>query len=82
MIGFIAIFAAALCGYTGVGIWTVAASAVALASLSFAEYGGLYRRGNELGLTDITKSALLLSFGHALAASGGAYAVGAIFRLI
>lgn len=82
MIGFIAIFAAALCGYTGVGIWTVAASAVALASLSFAQYGGLYQRGEEFGLTEITTATLLLSFGHAMAASGVAYAVGAIFRLI
>ncbi|OYW56867.1 MAG: hypothetical protein B7Y80_01940 [Hyphomicrobium sp. 32-62-53] len=81
MIGFIAIFAAALCGYAGVGLWAPAASAVALASLSFAENGGLYRRGKELGLTEITTSTLLLSFGHAMAASGGAYVVGAIFRL-
>lgn len=82
MIGFITIFATALCGYTGVGIWTVAASSIALATLSFADYAGLYRRGEELGLTEITTSTLALSFGHAMAASGGAYAVGVVFRLI
>jgi hypothetical protein len=51
MLGFVTIFAAALAGLAGLGAWAVGASAIALASLSYAEHYQLYRRGQELGLT-------------------------------
>lgn len=81
MLGFLAIFAAALSGFGGVGIWAVAASAMALASLSYAEHHQLYRRGQELGLTEALRSTTLRSFGNALLAAGGAYAGGCLLRL-
>lgn len=82
MIAYTAIFAAALSGYAGVGLWAVALTAIALASLSYAEYGGLYRRGKELGLIGMTQSTMLQSATNALLATGAAYAVGCVFRLI
>ena len=82
MLGFLTIFAAALAGFDSVGLWAIAASAIALASLSYAEHFQLYRRGQELGLTEILRSTTLRSFGNALLAAGGAYAGGYLLRLI
>lgn len=82
MLSFLAIAVAALAGLAGVGIWAVAACAIALASLSYAEHYQLYRRGQELGLTDALRSTVLRSFLNALIASGGAYAGGVLLRLL
>ena len=82
MLGFVAILAAALAGFGGLGIWSIGASAIALASLSYAEHYQLYRRGLELGLTDVLRSTTLRSFGNALIAAGGAYLGGLLLRLI
>jgi hypothetical protein len=82
MLGFVVVLAAALSGFGGVGLWAVAACAIALASLSYAEHYQLYRRGQELGLTEILRSTTLRSFGNALVAAGGAYAGGLLLRLI
>ena len=81
MIGYIAIFASALSGYGGLGVWSIGATALALAALSYAEYGALYRRGQELGLTKVTQSALLQSLANALIATSAAYGMGWVFRL-
>lgn len=82
MVAFIAIFAAALSGYAGVGVWAVALTAIALASLSHAEYGSLYRRGRDLGLGDVVQSTVLQSFGNALVATTAAYVAGWLLRLV
>jgi hypothetical protein len=82
MIGFTAIFAAALSGYAGLGLWTIALTALALFSLSQAEYGHLYRRGRALGLGEITQSTMLQSACNALLATCGAYGVGLVLRLV
>lgn len=82
MIAYTAIFAAALSGYAGVGLWAVALTAVALVSISQAEHAGLYRRGKALGLTDATNATMLQSAMNALLASGGAYGVGLVLRLV
>ena len=82
MLGFLAIFGAAVGGYAGMPPWVIAASAIALASLSYAEHYRLYRRGQELGLTDILESTMLRSVFNALVAAGGAYGVGWLFRLV
>jgi len=82
MLSFIAILAAALSGFAGLGIWTIAACAIALASLSYAEHYQLYRRGQELGLTEALRATVVRSFMNALVASGGAYAGGLLLRLI
>jgi hypothetical protein len=82
MLGFVAIFAAALAGFGGLGVWVVGASAIALASLSYAEHYQLYRRGQELGLTEVLRTTTLRSFGNALMAAGSAYAGGVLLRLL
>lgn len=82
MIAYTAIFASALSGYAGAGLWAIPLTAIALASLSYAEYGGLYRRGKELGLIGMTQSTMLQSATNALLATGAAYTVGWVFRLL
>jgi hypothetical protein len=82
MLGFLTIFAAALAGFGGLGIWSAGACAIALASLSYAEHYQLYRRGEELGLTEVLRGTTLRSFGNALIAAGGAYAGGCLLRLL
>jgi hypothetical protein len=62
-----------MCGYASVGPWVIAISALALASLSQAEFGTLYRRTAELGLGSLGFWVAMKSFGNALLASGGAY---------
>lgn len=82
VLGFVSIFAATLAGFGGLGIWAIAACAVALASTSYAEHYALYRRGQELGLTDITRLTTLRSFANCLVAAGGAYVGGWLLRLL
>jgi hypothetical protein len=82
MLGFTIILASALAGFGGLGIWAIAACAIGLASLSYAEHYQLYRRGQELGLTEVLRSTTLRSFGNALMAAAGAYAGGLLLRLI
>ena len=82
MIGYMAILAAGLSGYGGMGFWAIPATAIALASLSYAQYGDLYRRGRKLGLTEVTQTTLLHSFANALMAASMAYAMGFVMRLV
>lgn len=82
MLGFISIFAASVAGFANVGVWAIAACAIALASTSYAEHHALYRRGQELGLTDTLRSTVLRSFGNGLLAASGAYASGYLLRLL
>jgi hypothetical protein len=82
MLGFLTIFAAALSGFGGLGVWAIAAAAIALASFSYSEHQQIYRRGNEAGLSDALRGNVVRSFANALMASGGAYGCGALLRLI
>lgn len=82
VLGLITIFAASIAGLADVGLWAVAACAVALTGLSYAEHYHLYRRGEELGLSDLVYGTALRSLANGLIASGGAYGVGWALRLI
>jgi hypothetical protein len=82
VLGFTSIFAASVAGYAELGIWAVAACAIALASASYAEHHQIYRRGQELGLSHVTRAAALRSFGNGLLAAGGAYLGGWLLRLL
>jgi hypothetical protein len=81
LVGFIAIFGSALSGYSALGPWAIVLSAIALASISRAQFEALYRRAEELGLERLNVSTTLRSFGNALVASGAAYFSGVLFRL-
>lgn len=82
MLGFATIFAAALAGFVALGVWAIAAAAIALASFSYSEHQDLYRRGQELGLAAALRATVLGSLLNAFVASGAAYAAGAVLRLI
>lgn len=82
MLGFFSVFASSVAGFANVGIWAIAACAIALASTSYTEHQALYRRGQELGLTDTLRGTVLRSFGNGLAASGSAYFCGWLLQLI
>lgn len=82
LLGFLTIFAAALAGFSGAGVWTIGACAIALASISYAENYHLYRRGQELGLIDVLRSTVVSSLLNALMAAGGAYICGAVLRML
>lgn len=82
MLGFISIFAASVAGFANVGVWTIAACAIALASTSYAEHQGLYRRGQELGLTDTLRATALRSLTNGLLAASCAYSGGYLLRLL
>lgn len=82
MLGFISIFVASIAGYADVGLWAVAGCAIGLASVSYAEHHAVYRRGQELGLSDALRVTVLRSFGNGLVAAGAAYVCGWFLRLI
>lgn len=82
MLGFLTILAACIAGYGNLGVWVIAASAIALASASYAEHQALYKRGQELGLTDTVRATVLRSFGNGLVAAGAAYFCGWFLRLL
>lgn len=82
VLGFLSTFAAALAGFTGTGVWAIAGCSIALASLSYAEHSELYRRGQDLGLTQLLRATALRSYGNALLASTGAYVGGYLLRLL
>lgn len=82
VLGFISIFAASVAGFADLGIWAIAACAIALASTSYAEHHALYKRGQELGLTETLRSAVLRSFGNGLVTASGAYLSGYLLQLM
>ncbi len=82
LIAYIAILGSALAGYAGLPLWAIAAGAIALASLSYAEHHRLYDRANEMGFSSLVDGVLLRSFANALVAAGGAYGLGVVLRVI
>ena len=81
MLGFVTIFAAALAGLSGLGMWAPVACAIALASLSCAEHYQLYRR-EESWLRHSFEEYDASQFRRCgFIAAGGAYVVGCLFRL-
>ena len=82
MIGFVAIFAAAVSGYAGVGVWTVVLTAIALLSLSQARYGMLHQRAGAVGLGHAAKPFFLISVLNALAATSFAYGFGVTMQFV
>jgi hypothetical protein len=82
LLGYLAIFGSSLAGYAGLGPWIIAVAAIALASVSRAQYADLYERGRDLGLVHIIDSTMLRSLGNALVAAGVAYVGGWALGLI
>lgn len=82
MIAYFALFGCALAGYAGLAPYAIAACAIALVSLSYAEHGGLYRRGLEIGHARVVDLVMLKSLLNALVASTAAYGGGWVLRLV
>lgn len=82
MLAYLAILGAALAGLAGGPVWTIAVSAIALMSLSYAEHYHIYRRGQEMGVTDVLEATVLRSAFNAIVASGSAYGGGWLLRLV
>jgi hypothetical protein len=82
LIGYLAVFGSSLGGYAGLGPWVIAVAAIALASVSRAQYSELYERGRGLGLLDSIDTVMLRSFGNALLAAGVAYGGGWLLRVL
>ena len=76
MLAYIAILGAAISGFAGVPAYAIAAAAIALASISYADHEELYERGRELGLFRVVNGTLLRSIGNGLLAAGIAYGGG------
>lgn len=81
MLAYLAILGAALSGLAGGPVWTIAVSAIALMSLSYAEHFHIYRRGQEMGVTDVLEWAIVRSALHAVLAAGAAFLGGFLLRL-
>lgn len=82
MLAFLAIFGASLAGYAGLPPWTVAAAAIALLSVSYAEHRGVFERGRSAGLSDLLDAAMLRSLLDAVIASAVAYGFGLLMRAV
>lgn len=82
MLGLLSLFAVALCGLTGVPVWSVPISALALASISYARHHLLFRRAADLGLQDAIDQTLVRSLANGLVASAAAYGCGAALRFL
>ena len=82
MLAYLAILGACIAGYAGVAPWAIAVSAIALMSLSYAEHHGLYRRGQELGLTGVLEWSILQSAFNAVVAASIAFGFGVCIRSI
>jgi hypothetical protein len=80
MLAFLAIFAAALCGYFQAPAIAWPAAALSLALVSWAEHHILARRGVEQGFGDLVTETLLRSSANALLATGACYWSGVLMR--
>jgi hypothetical protein len=81
-LGYLVVFGASLGAYANLGPWVVAVAAIALASLSRAQYSDAYERGQEVGRFHAIDGTMLRSFGNGLAAAGVAYGGGWLMRVI
>lgn len=82
MIVYLAIFAAAYCGMTALGLWPVVLIAATLVALSFTNSGALYLRAAHPGFIWETRASFTQSCANAIAATGIAYLAGLVFRLV
>ena len=82
MVGYLAIFGAALAAYAGLGLWAIGASGIALASISHFDHAHAHERGRELSLHGIIDSVVVRSMLNGMIASGAAYGFGWLMRAI
>lgn len=81
MLAYLALLGCALAGYAGSPPYLVAACTIALASLSYAEHGSLYRRGRDRGHARAVDAITLKSLFNAFVASAVSFGGGWILRV-
>lgn len=81
MIAYLAILTTALAAFFGAPVWTVLIGAGVLVAISVSEQRKLAERFVNIGASHVLAMAAWQSVGHALMASGAAFAVGIISRL-
>lgn len=82
VISYLAIFAAGLGGFVGLPPWTIAATAIALASISYFRHEVVYRRARATGFATLINSTVVRSAFNAVVASAAAYGSGYLIALI
>jgi hypothetical protein len=82
MLGLLPLLVVALCGLTAAPAWSIALSALALASISYARHHTLFRRAADLGLQDAIDQTLIRSLANGLLASATAYGCGVVLRFL
>ncbi len=82
MLSFAAIITTIICGLAAAPLWIVAASALALVSLSYGRHLLLFRRAADLSLQDGIEQTISSSLLNCLVASALAYGSGAVFRYL
>lgn len=84
VIAFMIIVSSTTLGFAGVPFWSLAITAPALALVSVIDNRRLYARAASLGTEagEAAMSTMLLSFGNAAVATGGAYLFGSVLRII
>jgi hypothetical protein len=82
MLGYLAILGASLCGLAQLSAWTIGIAAIALMSISHAQYERTIFRARDAGLVGDRDYTLAWSALHALAASAAAYAGGWIVSIV
>jgi len=80
MLAYLAIFACTLAGYGGAPPWVIAATAIALAAISYSEHAPQYERGRALGLLDGVNAVLLRSLLNGVAAAAVAFGGGCALK--
>ncbi len=76
MLAYLAILVCSVSGYAGAPPWTIAAAAIALAAISYAENSETYERAGGLGLTRVVNLTLLRSLLNSLIAASLAFVGG------
>lgn len=82
MLAFTSILMTALAAFAGAPMWVALIGAAVLFSISFREQRKLAARFANLGVSHTLTMAHWQSAGHALVASGAAFGLGAISRLV
>ncbi len=82
MLAFTSILLTALAAFGGAPIWIVALGAAVLFSISLREQRKFAARFANLGVSHVLTMAHWQSAGHAILASGAAFGLGALSRLV
>ena len=82
MIGFLAIFATSIAAFAGAPVWAIVPGALVLLMISILEQRKLSTRFAAIGASYMLTMAAWESAGNALVATGAAYGLGTVVRIV